>query len=177
MTLEATPEWKRRWYLIVGSIVIMQITSSTIYMVLPLFYSTVGVSTAENGVLISIGTFAGIFSGLVAGAISNRYGRKNILILSALIYSSTYFMLVYMGHDFFSLFFSRFIAGISFYMMPVMITTMAADIFPYKDRGKAMALYGVSGGIGALIEPIITPCLSMATTTHPTSCSRASRSP
>jgi MFS family permease len=159
MNSEVTPEWRRRWYMIIGSIIVMQITSSTIYMILPLFYSSVGVGKSENGILISIGTFAGIISGLIAGGFSNRFGRKKILVLSALIYSSTYFMLIFMGRDFYSLLFSRFIAGIGFYMMPVMVTTMAADIFPMKERGRAMALYGSSGGVGALIGPLIIPYL------------------
>jgi len=159
MLPDPTSQQRKNFNIMIASTIVMQITSSTIYMVLPLFFSSVGLSNADNGLLISIGTFAGIVSGLVAGALSNRYGRKNILVLSGFIYSSTYFMLVFMGHDFTSLMISRFIAGIGFYMMPVAVTTMAADIFPYKDRGKAMALYGVSGGVGALIGPLITPFL------------------
>ncbi len=96
---------------------------------------------------------------MVAGGFSNRFGRKKILVLSALIYSTTYFMLIFMGRDFYSLLFSRFIAGVGYYMMPVMVTTMAADIFPAKERGRAMALYGSSGGVGALIGPLIIPYL------------------
>jgi MFS family permease len=156
---DVTPEWRRRFYLTIGSVVMMQVTSSTIYMTLPLFFSSVGVGKSENGLLISIGTFAGILSGLIAGAMSNRFGRKKILVLAALIYSSTFYMLVFMGRDFYSLMFSRFIAGIGFYMMPVMVTTMAADIFPIRERGRAMALYGSSGGVGALIGPLTTPFL------------------
>ena len=156
---DVTPEWRRRFYLTIGSVVMMQVTSSTIYMTLPLFFSSVGVGKSENGFLISIGTFAGIISGLIAGAMSNRFGRKKILVLAALIYSSTFYMLVFMGRDFYSLMFSRFIAGIGFYMMPVMVTTMAADIFPIKERGRAMALYGSSGGVSALIGPLTIPYL------------------
>ncbi len=152
-----SPQWRRRFLLTIGSVMMMQVTSSTIYMTLPLFFSSVGVGKAENGLLISIGTFAGIISGLVAGALSNRLGRKRILVTSALIYSSTFYMLIFLGRDFYSLMFSRFIAGIGFYMMPVMVTTMAADIFPMQERGRAMALYGSSGGVGALLGPLITP--------------------
>jgi len=137
----------------------MQVTSSTIYMTLPLFFSSVGIGKSENGLLMSIGTFAGIISGLIAGSMSNQFGRKKILVSSALIYSSTFYMLVFMGRDFTSLMFSRFLAGIGYYMMPVMVTTMAADIFPIKMRGGAMALYGNSGGVGALIGPLTTPYL------------------
>ncbi len=159
MSSDVTPQMRKNFNIMIASTIVMQITSSTIYMVLPLFFASVGLSNADNGILISIGTFAGIISGLIAGALSNRFGRKNILILSGFIYSSTYFMLVFMGHDFTSLMISRFIAGIGFYMMPVMVTTMAADVYPMRERGKAMALYGVSGGVGALIGPLITPFL------------------
>ena len=157
MLSQVSPEWRRRFYYIIGSVMMMQVTSSTIYMTLPLFYAGVGVGKAENGLLISIGTFAGIISGLIAGAISNKVGRRRVLIVSAFIYASTFYMLIWMGRDFYSLFFSRFIAGIGFYMMPVMVTTMAADIFPKQERGRAMALYGSSGGVGALLGPLITP--------------------
>ncbi|MGD0802799.1 MAG: MFS transporter [Candidatus Bathyarchaeia archaeon] len=163
MPSEITPQMRKNFNITIACTIVMQITSSTIYMVLPLFFESVGLNNADNGVLISIGTFAGIISGLVAGALSNRYGRKNILILSGFIYSSTFFMLVFMGHDFTSLMISRFIAGIGFYMMPVAVTTMAADIFPTRERGRAMALYGVAGGIGALIGPLITPFLVFGT--------------
>jgi MFS family permease len=159
MHSEVLPEKRRNFYFVIGSVIMMQVTSSTIYMTLPLFFASVGVGKAENGILISIGTFAGVISGLIAGAVSNRVGRKKILVVSGLIYASTFFMLVFLGRDFYSLLFSRFIAGIGFYMMPVMVTTMAADIFPFKERGRAMALYGSSGGVGALIGPLTTPLL------------------
>ena len=127
MTSEVTPQNRRNFYFAIGSVIMMQVTSSTIYMTLPLFFSSVGVGKAENGILISIGTFAGVISGLIAGAVSNRVGRKKILVVSGLIYASTFFMLVFLGRDFYSLLFSRFIAGIGYYMMPVMGATVVSN--------------------------------------------------
>ncbi len=155
MLSELTPQMRKNFNITIASTIVMQITSSTIYMVLPLFFASVGLSNADNGLLISIGTFAGIISGLIAGVLSNKYGRKNILVLSGFIYSSTFFMLVFMGHDFTSLMISRFIAGIGFYMMPVAVTTMAADIFPMRERGKADGSFWCSRrcrGIGRSLD-------------------------
>jgi MFS family permease len=53
----------------------------------------------------------------------------------------------------------RFIEGLGFYVMPVMVTTMAADIFPPGERGRAMGLFSSAGGVGALIGPLISPLL------------------
>jgi len=137
----------------------MQVTASTIYMVFPLFFANAGISRTESGFLISIGTLAGVLSSVVAGILSNRSGRKTVLLLGTLLYTVVFFLFAYLDHGFGTLMFLRFVEGLGFYVMPVMVTTMAADIFPMKDRGKAMALFSTSGGIGSLIGPLISPYL------------------
>jgi MFS family permease len=171
-----SPQRRRNYYFIIISVISMQITASTIYMVFPLFFSAVGLNKAESGLLISIGTFAGIISGVAAGILSNRYGRKNILFLGTLLYTVVFFIFAYSGHDFSIFMILRFIEGIGFYVMPVMVTTMAADIFPPGERGRAMSLFSAAGGIGALIGPLICLSSSMETTTRSTSYFQAASS-
>jgi MFS family permease len=154
-----SPLKRRNYYFIILSIVSMQITASTIYMVFPLFFSAIGLTKAESGLLISIGTFAGIISGVAAGILSNRYGRKRMLFLGTLLYSAVFFFFIYSGNSFSVLMVLRFIEGFGFYVMPVMVTTMAADTFPPGERGKAMSLFSGAGGIGSLIGPLISPLL------------------
>ena len=156
---EPTAQQRRNYYFVILSVISMQITASTIYMVFPLFFSSVGLDKAESGLLISVGTFAGIISSITAGILSNKYGRKNVLLLGTLLYTVVFFIFAYSGHGFGVLMLLRFIEGLGFYVMPVMVTTMAADIFPIKDRGKAMALYSFSGGVGSLIGPLASPLL------------------
>jgi DHA1 family multidrug resistance protein-like MFS transporter len=154
-----TPQQRRNYYYIILSVISMQITASTIYMVFPLFFSSVGLSRGENGILISIGTFAGILSSIAAGILSNRYGRKKILLIGTLLYSVIFFVFIYAGSSFNVLMVLRFIEGLGFYVMPVMVTTMAADIFPPGERGKAMGLFSSAGGVGSLIGPLVSPLL------------------
>jgi len=78
----------------------MQITSSTIYMALPLFFEQFGISKTENGVLISIGTLAGVFSGLIAGKFSDNYGRKKFLVAGTAIYAVVFYLFTFMSKDF-----------------------------------------------------------------------------
>ena len=154
-----TPQQRRNYYYIILSVISMQITASTIYMVFPLFFSSVGLNKGESGLLISIGTFAGILSSIAAGILSNRYGRKKILFIGTLLYTVVFFIFIYAGSGFGVLMVLRFIEGIGFYVMPVMVTTMAADIFPPGERGKAMGLFSSAGGVGSLIGPLISPLL------------------
>jgi len=150
-----TREGRRNYHILVLSMVSMQVTTSTIYMVLPIFFSVHGVSKSGNGVLIAIGTFAGIISSMIAGRYSDSHGRKPVLLAGVALYSAVFFLFALFGRGFNAFLVLRFIEGFSYYMTPVAITAMAADTFPSADRGKAMALYTMAGGIGQMIGPII----------------------
>jgi len=95
-----TTQQRRNYYLLVLSVISMQITSSTIYMVFPLFFEDYGMTSAESGILISIGTLAGVFSGLIAGKFSDNYGRKIFLVAGTAIYSVVFFLFAFMSKDY-----------------------------------------------------------------------------
>ncbi len=145
---------RRNYYLLILSAISLQVTVSTIYMVLPLYFSEFGVNKSSTGVLISIGTFAGILSGLVAGKFSDNFGRKPFLILGTGMYTVVFFLFAYAPGGFNTFFVLRFIEGLGYYIIPVIIVSMAADIFPKSQRGRAMGLYSLSSGIGQLIGPL-----------------------
>lgn len=154
-----TPQQRRNYYFIVLSVVSMQITASTIYMVLPLFFEQYGMTNSESGILISIGTLAGVFSGLIAGKFSDNYGRKWFLVGGTAIYAVVFFLFAVLGKDFNTFLILRFFEGIGFYVMPVLVSAMCADIFPTRERGRMMALFSMAGGIGQLIGPLSAPYL------------------
>jgi len=154
-----TTQQRRNYYLLVLSVISMQITSSTIYMVFPLFFEDYGMTSAESGILISIGTLAGVFSGLIAGKFSDNYGRKIFLVAGTAIYSVVFFLFSFMSKDFTTFFVLRFFEGIGFYVMPVLVAAMCADTFPTKERGRMMALFSMAGGVGQLIGPLSAPYL------------------
>jgi DHA1 family multidrug resistance protein-like MFS transporter len=137
----------------------MQITASTIYMVLPLFFKEYGISNTQNGLLISIGTLAGVFSGLLAGKFSDNYGRKWILVGGTGVYAIVFYLFAFLNKSFTTFFVLRFFEGIGFYVMPVLVSAMCADTFGRKERGRMMSLFSMAGGIGQLIGPLTAPYL------------------
>lgn len=149
-----TKEQKRNYLILVLSCVGLQITSSTIYMVLPIFFQGYGISNSGVGVLISIGTFGGVISGIIAGKFSDKYGRKPILTLGAFLYGIVFFFFAFLEKNFSTFLILRFIEGFAFFMIPVTVISMAADTFPPLQLGRAIALFSVSSGIGQLIGPI-----------------------
>lgn len=154
-TVEPTQAQKRNYYLIVLSMVSMFVTTSTIYMVFPLFFEEYGMSGTRIGLLISIGTFAGIVSSIIAGKYSDSHGRKPILFAGVGLYAVVFFLFAFLDKSFTTFAVLRFIEGFSFYMTPVAITTMVADVYPPKGRGKAMSLYTMSNGVGQFVGPIL----------------------
>jgi MFS family permease len=154
-----TPAQRKNYYLLILSVVSMQVTSSTIYMVLPLFFTNYGISKTENGLLISIGTLAGVFSGLIAGKFSDNYGRKKLLVAGTAIYAVVFYLFALLNKDFNTFFVLRFFEGVGFYVMPVLVSAMCADTFPTQERGRMMALFSMAGGVGQLIGPLSAPYL------------------
>jgi len=140
--------------MIIVSCVGLQVTSSTIYMVLPIFFQGYGISNSGVGLLISIGTFGGVISSVIAGKLSDKYGRRLILIIGAFLYGIVFFLFAYLEKTFLIFLILRFIEGFAFFMIPVVVVSMAADIFPPLKLGRAVALFSVSSGIGQLIGPI-----------------------
>ncbi|MDP2900526.1 MAG: MFS transporter, partial [Candidatus Bathyarchaeota archaeon] len=157
--ITVTPQQRKNYYVLILSVVSMQITASTIYMVLPLFFEQYGITKTENGVLISIGTLAGVFSGLIAGKFSDNYGRKWFLVGGTAVYSVVFYLFAFLSKDFNTFFALRFLEGIGFYVMPVLVAAMCADTFPAGERGRMMALFSMAGGIGQLIGPLMAPYL------------------
>jgi len=153
-TSTVDPKLRRNYYILILSAISLQITVSTIYMVLPLYFEQFGVNKSGTGVLISIGTFAGILSGVIAGKFSDNFGRKPFLLLGTAMYSVVFFLFAYVPGSFDVFFVLRFIEGLGYYIIPVVIVSMAADIFPAKERGKAMGLYSMSSGVGQLVGPL-----------------------
>ncbi len=158
-----TPQQRRNYYLLILSVCSMQITSSTIYMVIPLFFAQNGITNTQNGILISVGTLAGLFSGLVAGKFSDTIGRKWLLVGGTAVYSVAFYLFTLLGKDFNTFLFIRIFEGLGFYVMPVLVAAMCADIFPKKERGRMMALFSMAGGVGQLIGPLISPYLIRGT--------------
>ncbi len=157
--MTATPEQRRNYYVLILSVASMMITASTIYMVLPLFFTEYGISNTQNGILISIGTIAGVISGLLAGKFSDLYGRKWILVGGTAVYAIAFYLFAVLSKNFTTFFVLRFLAGMGFYVMPVLVSAMCADTFERGERGRMMSLFSMSSGIGQLIGPLSAPYL------------------
>lgn len=138
-------------------------TSSTIYMVLPIYFKDSGLSASDIGLLIALGTLPGSFSAFIAGWLSDKIGRKPILILGLFLYSSC-FLLFYFFKGFWFFAVARVIEGVSYYVIPPVATAIISDLFPPERRGQAMGLYQSAGSVGRVVGPLIAGALLASST-------------
>ncbi|CAI4228321.1 unnamed protein product [Auanema sp. JU1783] len=106
-----------------------------------------------GGILGSIFSFLQFVSSPTIGVLSDKYGRKPMLILSCT--GSVLCYLIWMYSNNFTLFLiSRVIGGLSKSCTNV-VTAMIGDIYEGDKNPKGMALIGISYSIGFLIGPMI----------------------
>jgi DHA1 family tetracycline resistance protein-like MFS transporter len=121
--------------------------------ILPLLGRELGGSAVQVGWLMAIFSLMQFLFAPFWGQLSDRYGRRMILVGCLLAEAATYVWFAY-ARDFWSLFLARGLAG----FFGASLSTASAyisDITPPKERSKGMALIGVAFGLGFVIGPAI----------------------
>jgi MFS transporter, DHA1 family, multidrug resistance protein len=127
--------------------------------VMPTYLKTFGVAGQVLGFLMAIFALAMFLFSPIAGNLSDRYGRKNLIIFGLIVNGLSQIMMG-LSSEIWMLYVSRFITGVgsAFIVPPVM--AYAADLTTKEERGKAMGLLGAAISLGFMIGPGIGGLLS-----------------
>jgi|SRR3989344_1419298 len=121
--------------------------------ILPLLVEEIGGGAFLVGVVISIfALFQFIFSPIL-GRLSDKYGRKPVLIVSSFINSFSYF-LIFLSQSFWVILLARIIGGIGSSNLSV-AQAYIADTSKAHERTKRLALVGSIFGLGFILGPLI----------------------
>ncbi|MEY4617229.1 MAG: multidrug resistance protein [Pseudomonadota bacterium] len=121
--------------------------------ILPLLGKELGGSAIQVGWLMAIYSLMQFLFAPFWGQLSDRHGRRMILVGCLLAEAFTYVWFAF-ARDFWSLLLARGLAG----FFGASLSTASAyisDITPPKERSKGMALIGVAFGLGFVIGPAI----------------------
>jgi DHA1 family tetracycline resistance protein-like MFS transporter len=133
--------------------------------VLPLYTERFGASPFTIGMLLAVYSGMGfIFSPLV-GALSDRLGRRSILLCSTIGQAAAFFTMG-AANSLLWLFLARTLDGI---FGANVSTTQAyvADVTPPQERSRAMGLLGAAFGVGFIFGPLIGGVLSQISLSAP----------
>lgn len=131
------------------------IFSSTISKspVLPLFASHLGADPAGVGFVAAVSAFTGIVASIPAGILSDRWGRKRMLILSAIVFSTAPFLYL-LVKEIWQLAIIRFYHGLATAVFIPVSMAMVSDLF-HKERGERLGWFSSSTLMGRFMAPIL----------------------
>ncbi len=120
----------------------------------PLFADTFGITAAQIGLAVSAFGFARFITNIPAAFISDRMGRRSVLIGGALIAAIGNVLSGY-APSLLPLLFFRFIAGIGSASFITGGIAFISDVSKVENRARMMSVFQVSFLIGISIGPVL----------------------
>jgi MFS family permease len=131
---------------------------------LKLIQGILGVPESHNQVLVAgmLGSWFSLLQFILSpffGALSDKFGRKSILLLSISGSSVSYAIWLMASKDFRLFFLSRTIGGLSKTNVGLSLA-IVSDVSNHQSRGKGMAAVGASFSLAFIIGPLMGAYLS-----------------
>ena len=151
---------------IVFAVVLVEMMAFSIVLpLLPYLADEVGASVFQIGLLTAAYPFAQLFGAPVLGGLSDRIGRKPVLLIS-IVGTGASFVVLALARVLPVLFVSRLVDGITGGNISV-VQAYIADVTDAKERGKALGMIGAAFGVGFIVGPVTGGLLSGISLTAP----------
>jgi DHA1 family tetracycline resistance protein-like MFS transporter len=132
---------------------------------LPFYAVTFGASPLVIGLLFAVFSLCQLAAAPVLGDLSDRYGRRPVLVFS-LAGTVVSFVMLALAHSVWMLFAARIVDGLSGGNIST-ARAYVADITEPKDRARAYGLIGAAFGLGFILGPALSGVLSGVSYTAP----------
>ena len=157
---------KRNLYILTFVLFVVMLGYGIVIPIFPFYIESMGAGGTELGLLTASYAVMRLIFGPIWGGLSDRFGRKPILLIGISGYVIT---MVWFGlaNTLWMLFAARILSGIlSSATAP---TTMAyiGDSAPEEERGGGMGLLGAAGGVGTIIGPVLGGFLAATSLSTP----------
>ncbi len=125
---------------------------------LPVYAEQYGASGVTVGLLMMSYSLMQFLFAPVAGKLSDRFGRRPVLLLALTITTLSYILFGF-ADNLFLLFVSRVLAGLGGADITV-AQAYVADVTPPEKRSKGMGMFGAAFGVGFTLGPAIAGILA-----------------
>ncbi|HSX39157.1 MAG TPA: MFS transporter [Candidatus Saccharimonadales bacterium] len=126
-------------------------------IIIPILYAyskKFGLSDFQNGLLFAIFSVCQFISTPIIGRMSDKYGRKPLLLISIIGTAVSFFVMAF-APNFWFLFLARALDGLTAGNIPVAFAVISDSTEP-KDRAKAFGLVGSALSFGFIFGPAIS---------------------
>lgn len=128
--------------------------------VLPDAITGSGASSFHLGMLLSVYSLASFLMSPVWGSVSDRIGRRPIIMIGTLGFSVSFFLFGIAGDNLLLMYLSRILGGLFSGAATACAVAYVADITTEETRTKGMGLVGMSIGLGFIFGPAFGGILS-----------------
>jgi SP family myo-inositol transporter-like MFS transporter 13 len=112
---------------------------------------TISLTAAQESAIVAAVLAGGTVSSLVAGALADFIGRKRLMLLAAVLFLASVWLIV-AAHGFAALVAGRTLQGLSAGMIAVVIPLYLAECLPAQIRGRGTAAFQLLLTIGILVS-------------------------
>jgi MFS family permease len=126
------------------------------------FHNVLGIPLSLVGVGLAVFAAASVLSGLVAGPMTDRYGRKPVMLFALAGSSASFFAFSLVGGFAGYLAVSAAHGFIGWSMFEASRNAMVADVTPPGMRSRAYGLVRVGGNVGWALGPMVAGLVSAA---------------
>ncbi len=143
---------KRMMNLAISNLFLVFLGAGLVIPVLPTLKEQMHFSGTTMGMMISIFAIAQLVASLIAGALSDKIGRKKLIALGMIVFSFSelLFGLAQVKTGFYI---SRALGGVAAAMIMPSVTAYVADLTTIAERPKAMGLVSAAISGGFIIGP------------------------
>jgi len=133
----------------------LMISSGMFYSVLPIYISReLKASEFSVGLLFTVGALTGALISVAVGKISDRYGRKRLILLSQLSFGLV--MLFYSIINYYVYAFAiHILEGFAWAVIGTTAPAYISDLARAEERGESMGFYNTVVQVGWVIGPFL----------------------
>ena len=124
------------------------------------FHNVLGIPLSLVGVGLAVFAGASVLSGLVAGPLTDRYGRKPVMLAALAGSSASFFAFSLVGGFAGYLVVSAGHGFVGWAMFEASRNAMVADVTPQGMRSRAFGLVRVGGNVGWALGPMVAGLVS-----------------
>ena len=137
---------------VAGALAILSSTMSK-NPILPLFAQDLGAEGAALGLIAAASTIPGILVSLPAGSLSDRFGYRRVMYLSAFIFATAPFLYLFVNSPE-ALWAVRFYHGFATAIFGTVANAVIVDTFP-EQKASRLTFYSSSTIVGRSIAPFL----------------------
>lgn len=142
-------------FILLCSTGLFAIFSSTISKspVLPLFATHLGADPSGVGIVAAVSAFMGVVFSIPAGMLSDKLGRRKMLLFSGVVFASAPFLYL-MVNSLWQLALVRFYHGMATAAFIPVAMALVSDLFQ-KERGEKIGWFSTSTLVGRFLAPVV----------------------